>query len=49
MNVLFSKFDKAIMDLENGRVHTEEELWEEIDSIQRIRYGKKGIKNKIYG
>ena len=32
MNVLLSKFDKAIMDLENGRVHTEE-LWEEIDSI----------------
>lgn len=33
MNVLLSKLDEAIDDLENGRVLTEEELWEEIDSI----------------
>lgn len=33
MNLLLSKFDEAINDLENGRVLTEEELWEEIDSI----------------
>ena len=32
MNVLLSKLDEAIDDLENGRVLTEEELWEEIDS-----------------
>ena len=33
MNVLLSKLDEVIYDLENGRVLTEEELWEEIDSI----------------
>lgn len=33
MNVLLSKFDEAIDDLKNGRVLTEKELWEEIDSI----------------
>lgn len=33
MNVLLSKLDEAIDDLENGRVLIEEELWEEIDSI----------------
>lgn len=33
MNVLFSKLDEAIDDLENGRVISEEELWEELDSI----------------
>ena len=32
MNVLLSKLDEGIDDLENGCVHTEE-LWEEIDSI----------------
>lgn len=33
MNVWLSKLDEAIDDLENGRVLTEEELWEEIDAI----------------
>lgn len=33
MNILLSKLDEGIDDLENGRVLTEEELWEEIDSI----------------
>lgn len=33
MNVLLSKLDEGIDDLENGRVLTEEELWEEIDNI----------------
>ena len=33
MNVLLSKLDEAIDDLENARVLTEKELWEEIDSI----------------
>lgn len=33
MNVLLSKLDEAIDDLENGRILTEEELWEEIDNI----------------
>ena len=27
MDVLFSKLDEAIDDMENGRVLTEEELW----------------------
>lgn len=33
MNVLLSKLDEAIDDLENGHILSEEELWEEIDSI----------------
>lgn len=33
MNALLSKLDEAIDDLENGRILSEEELWEEIDSI----------------
>ncbi len=33
MNILLSKLGEGIDDLENGRVLTEEELWEEIDSI----------------
>lgn len=33
MNVLLSKLDDAIDDLENGRVLSEEELWDEIDNI----------------
>lgn len=33
MNVLFTKLDEAIDDMENGRVLTEEELWAEIDGI----------------
>ena len=32
MNVLLSKLDEGIDDLENGRVFTEE-LWKEIDNI----------------
>lgn len=34
VNVLVSKLDEAIDDLENGRVLTEEELWAEIDAVQ---------------
>lgn len=34
MNLLFSKLDEAIDDMENGRVLTEEELWAEIDDIK---------------
>lgn len=34
VNVLFSKLDEAIDDMENGRVLTEEELWAEIDLIE---------------
>ena len=49
MNVLLSKPDEAIDDLENGRVLTEEELWEEIDSIQRIGYGNKRLQNRNLG
>lgn len=33
MDVLFGKLDEAIDDMENGRVQTIEEAWEEIDSI----------------
>lgn len=33
MQVLFSKLDDAIDDVENGRVISEEELWEEFDVI----------------
>lgn len=33
MEILFSKLDEAIDDMENGRVLTEEELWAEIDTI----------------
>ncbi len=33
MNLLFSKLDEAIEDMENGRVLTEYELWTEIDGI----------------
>ncbi|MDE7253192.1 MAG: hypothetical protein K2O32_09675 [Acetatifactor sp.] len=33
MNVLFGKLDEAIDDMENGRVQTIEEAWEEIDGI----------------
>ena len=34
MDILFSKLDDAIDDVENGRVISEEELWEDIDAIQ---------------
>ena len=33
MQVLFSKLDDAIDDVENGRVISEEELWKELDAI----------------
>lgn len=33
MNLLFSKLDEAIDDMENGRVLTIEEAWKEIDEI----------------
>ncbi|MBO4999171.1 MAG: hypothetical protein J6D02_14330 [Lachnospira sp.] len=33
MEILFSKLDEAIDDMENGRVLTEEEVWAEIDAI----------------
>lgn len=32
-DVLFSKLDKAIDDMENGRVISEEEMWAELDAI----------------
>ena len=33
MQVLFSKLDEAIDDLENGRIISEEEMWKELDNI----------------
>ncbi len=33
MDILFAELDKAIDDLENGRVLSEEELWAEIDAM----------------
>ena len=33
MQVLFSKLDDAIDDVEKGRVISEEELWKELDAI----------------
>lgn len=33
MNILFGKLDEAIDDMENGRVQTINEAWEEIDAI----------------
>lgn len=33
MEVLFSKLDEAIDDMENGRVFSEEEMWAEFDAI----------------
>ena len=33
MQVLFLKLDDALDDVENGRVISEEELWEELDAI----------------
>lgn len=33
MQVLFSKLDEAIDDIENGRVISEDELWKELDTI----------------
>lgn len=33
MDVLLAKLDEAIDDMENGRVQTVEEAWEEIDAV----------------
>ncbi|MBQ8821019.1 MAG: hypothetical protein IJZ82_00065 [Lachnospiraceae bacterium] len=33
VDVLFSKLDEAIDDMENGRVISEEEMWAELDAI----------------
>lgn len=33
MDVLFSKLDESIDDMENGRVISEEEMWAELDAI----------------
>lgn len=33
MSILYDKLDEAIDDLENGRVISEEEMWEELDEI----------------
>lgn len=33
VNVLFSKLDEAIDDMENGKIISEEEMWAELDSI----------------
>lgn len=33
MNVLLGKLDGAIDDMENGRVQTIDEAWEEIDRV----------------
>ena len=33
MQVLFSKLDEGIEDFENGRVISEEKMWEELDAI----------------
>lgn len=33
VDVLKSKLDEAINDLENGRILTEEELWSELDAV----------------
>lgn len=33
MQVLFAKLDDSIDDVENGRIISEAELWEELDAI----------------
>lgn len=33
MNVLLGKLDEAIDDMENGRVQTIDEAWDEIDRV----------------
>lgn len=33
MQMLFSKLDEGLVDFENGRVISEEEMWEELDAI----------------
>ena len=37
MDVLLSKLDEAIDDMENGRVQTVEEAWAEIDAVWGVR------------
>lgn len=33
INILYSKLDEAIDDIENGRVISEEEMWTELDNL----------------
>lgn len=33
MDILLSKLDEAVDDMENGRVQTVEEAWAEIDTV----------------
>ena len=33
MDILFSKLDESIDDMENGRVISEEEMWAELDAV----------------
>lgn len=33
VNVLFSKLDEAIDDMENGKTISEEEMWAELENI----------------
>lgn len=33
IQVLFSKLDEGLDDFENGRVISEEEMWEELDAV----------------
>lgn len=33
VQVIFSKLDEALDDVENGRVISEEEMWAELDAI----------------
>lgn len=38
MDVLLGKLDEAIDDMENGRVQTIDEAWEEIDRVSNWLY-----------
>ena len=44
MDVLLSKLDEAIDDMENGRVQTVEEAWAEIDAVSGVRMENKKYK-----
>ena len=44
MDVLLSKLDEAIDDMENGRVQTVEEAWAEIDAVEGVRMENKKYK-----
>lgn len=43
MQTLFRELDKAIDDMENGRVLSEEEMWAEIDDLEGDAYGEKTV------